>query len=256
MWSSFVLCYHAVSDTWENTAAVRPQALQQQMAWLADNGYRTVPFSVAVHRREQGRSVCITFDDGFQSVYRRARPILASFGFTATVFVTTGFLSPLRELSWMGYAGLKNVPPGEMMPMSWTQLSELAADGWEIGSHTRTHPRLTEVRDEVMDDELRRSREELRNGLGLDVTTLAYPYGDVDARVRDAAAAAGYTAAAGLGPQLLRNDPLRWHRVGIYRRDSQRRFRLKVARPLRGPLAAATINEVRRFKQRGVDVPG
>jgi peptidoglycan/xylan/chitin deacetylase (PgdA/CDA1 family) len=253
--SSLVLCYHAVSDAWENTAAVRPKQLHQQTAWLARHGFRSVTFTAAVHGRERGRNVCITFDDGFRSVYRYARPILAEFGFVATAFVPTGFLTPPRELSWRGFADLEDVPQGEMTPMSWTDISDLATDGWEIGSHTRTHPRLTETSDDVMHDELRRSRCELSRELGINVTSLAYPYGNVDRRVRDAAAAAGYTAAAGLGPQVLRHDPLCWHRVGIYRWDSRRRFRLKVARPMRSQVAAATINQVRHLRQRVVDVP-
>jgi peptidoglycan/xylan/chitin deacetylase (PgdA/CDA1 family) len=117
--------------------------------------------------------------------------------------------------------------------MSWDQLGELAEAGWEIGSHTRTHPHLTTLDDETLREELVRSREEVEQRLGRACPTLAYPYGDHDERVVQAAGAAGYTAAGTLPGRLPRPRPLAWPRVGVYRGDDERRFRLKVSRGMR-----------------------
>jgi peptidoglycan/xylan/chitin deacetylase (PgdA/CDA1 family) len=194
--------------------------------------------------------VCITFDDGFRSVHFHALPVLREFGFVGTAFVPTAFLSPPRPLSWRGYDDLPVVQGDEMAPMSWGELHELGTAGWEIGSHTRTHPHLLEVEDAVLNDELVRSRTELEAGMGAPATSIAYPYGEVDRRVRDAAAAAGYAAAAALGPQVRRGDPLRWPRVGIYRADNLSRFRLKTTRVMCSAPAAAVINIVRSLQGR------
>ena len=114
----------------------------------------------------------------------------------------------------------------ELHCMSREQLDELAAAGWEVGSHTCSHPRLTELGDEQLDRELSASKQ----ALGPDCRSIAYPYGDVDARVIAAARRAGYEAAAALPKRFGSKDPLDWPRVGVYHADDLRRFKLKVSR--------------------------
>ena len=108
-------------------------------------------------------------------------------------------------------------------------LRELAAFGWEIGSHTRNHPRLTKLDGAELELELAGSREDLNSRLDAECRTIAYPYGDVDVRVAEAARLAGYVAGAALSSRLAPLGPLRSPRVGIYRNDRQWRFRLKTA---------------------------
>jgi peptidoglycan/xylan/chitin deacetylase (PgdA/CDA1 family) len=117
--------------------------------------------------------------------------------------------------------------------MSREQLQELAADGWELGAHTRTHACLPDVSDEELAEELAGSKEDLERELGVSCRTAAYPYGAADERVRIAARAAGFEAAAGLSRDLARTSRFYWPRVGIYHEDGKRRFRLKVSRAIR-----------------------
>jgi peptidoglycan/xylan/chitin deacetylase (PgdA/CDA1 family) len=129
--------------------------------------------------------------------------------------------------------------------MSWAQLRELADAGWEIGSHTRTHPRLTQLADEELARELGESREASERALGRPCRSFAYPYGDFDARVVKAAERAGYEAGA--IENLARASPLAWPRIGIYRPNSMRVFRMKVSPALRrartalGPVDRAAL---------------
>jgi peptidoglycan/xylan/chitin deacetylase (PgdA/CDA1 family) len=117
--------------------------------------------------------------------------------------------------------------------MSWEDLGSLAAEGWEVGSHTRSHRALTQLDDDSLALELERSRAECEERLGEACTTLAYPYNDVDRRVVAAARAAGYRAAgAGIG-EPTRSDPLRWPRLPVYLHDGPARFRLKTTRAAR-----------------------
>ena len=109
----------------------------------------------------------------------------------------------------------------------------MQAAGWEIGSHTRTHPRLTRLGDEELLGELQASREECEDRLGVDCSSLAYPYGDYDERVALAATRAGFGAGACLPPGPTDSTALGWPRVGIYGPDGGLRFRLKVSRAMR-----------------------
>jgi peptidoglycan/xylan/chitin deacetylase (PgdA/CDA1 family) len=117
--------------------------------------------------------------------------------------------------------------------MSWEQLSRLANAGWEIGSHTRTHPRLTQLDDDAIAEELTGSRHDCEQWLDRPCESLAYPYGDQDSRVVEATREAGYVAACALPAGLYRPTPLCWPRIGVYRADHGVRFHLKLSPTVR-----------------------
>jgi peptidoglycan/xylan/chitin deacetylase (PgdA/CDA1 family) len=231
---SFVLCYHAVSPTWAAALSITPESLERQLSWLVRRGWRGTTFSKAVLDPPAGRTVAVTFDDAFASVLGLAHPILSSLGLRATVFAPTAFMSARAPLSWSGieqWAGTPSAP--ELESMSWNELAALSDDGWEIGSHTHTHPHLTQLDDESLHRELAESREAVARHLDRPCTSIAYPYGDVNERVVAATRAAGYDAGAALSSRLTALGPLRWPRVGIYHGDTWSRFRLKGSRPMR-----------------------
>jgi peptidoglycan/xylan/chitin deacetylase (PgdA/CDA1 family) len=118
--------------------------------------------------------------------------------------------------------------------MSWEQMGILAEAGWEIGSHTQTHPYLTQLDSDEIAAELEGSRADCERALGRECRSLAYPFGDEDDRVVEKARVAGYSSAAALpSPLLHRPTPLRWPRVGVYRGDAMLRFKRKVSPTLR-----------------------
>lgn len=225
-----VLCYHAVSPRWSAGLSVTPDAFERQISYLLDRGWAAATFADVV-RAGPARSIAVTFDDAFASVKTYALPILRRLGVPATVFAPTDYISRQAPLAWLGLSQWDAGPDAaELTPMSWDDLRELSDLGWEIGSHTRTHPMLTRVSDDdVLTSELRESREECAERIGRPVTTIAYPYGDVDDRVQTLTRRAGYTAAAALGWPSGIADPFRYPRVGVYNKDSWRRFRFKVA---------------------------
>jgi peptidoglycan/xylan/chitin deacetylase (PgdA/CDA1 family) len=233
-----VLCYHAVSERWDADLSVRPEELERQLGMLSRRGYRGATFQRAVSDPPARRTVAVTFDDAYRSVIRLARPILDRLGFPGSVYVPTAFAGSERPLSWPGidqWTGTEH--EHELVPMTWDELRELADAGWEVGSHTRTHPHLTELGDEELASELRDSRAECADAMRRPCETLAYPYGDVDERVVAAARAAGYTQAAALPGRWHEPRPLEWPRVGVYYPDAPWRFRLK-ASPLARRLRA------------------
>jgi peptidoglycan/xylan/chitin deacetylase (PgdA/CDA1 family) len=229
-----VLCYHAVSERFPAALSVTPEAFERQLRLLVRAGYRGATFEDAVQART-GRTVAVTFDDAYLSVLKLAKPLLDKVGFPASVYAPTAYLeTPERPLSWDGIEQwMRGEHERELLPLSWDQLGELAAEGWEVGSHTLTHPHLTGVDDDTLRTELVDSRSAVEERLGRPCPTLAYPYGDHDERVVAAAEAAGYSAACTLPARLHAERPLAWPRVGVYHADDERRFRMKISRGLR-----------------------
>lgn len=229
-----VLCYHAVSGDWPSDLAVMPERMERQLARLVDRGYRGATFTAAVTTPPVEPTVVVTFDDAFRSVAKLAAPILARLGLPGTVFVPTAYVGSEQPMAWSGIEEWRHGPwAEELLPMTLTDLRALADAGWEIGSHTHTHPRLTHLDDAALKREMERSRticEEIRGSLCLSV---AYPYGDYDARVMRAAAAAGYRAGGTLPDRLHDPRPLSWPRIYVWRYDGDRRFQLKVTPAIR-----------------------
>jgi peptidoglycan/xylan/chitin deacetylase (PgdA/CDA1 family) len=229
-----VLCYHAVSERWPAGLSITPERLEDHLGLLVRRGYRGITFHEAVTAPPTGRSVAVTFDDAFLSVFELAFPILSRFELTGTLFVPTLKIGGDGPMAWRGIDHWLGGPyESELTAMSWEQVGELASAGWEIGSHTRSHPHLTQLDDEFLVDELRGSREDCEQRLGRPCPSIAYPYGDVDARVMKAAGEAGYVAAGALSERLESGAPLNWPRVGIYYYDNLRRFRMKASPTLR-----------------------
>jgi peptidoglycan/xylan/chitin deacetylase (PgdA/CDA1 family) len=248
---TIVLCYHAVSERWPAALSVTPAAFERQLELLLRRGYEGATFRDAALGGRRGKTVAVTFDDAYVSVLELARPILDRLGVPATVFVPTDWPARGEPMCWPGidqWMGTEFEP--DLRPLTWEQLAGLAAHGWEIGSHTQSHPRLTTLGDEALERELRDSRAECERRLGLPCRTLAYPYGDYDSRVAAAAGRAGYEAACTLPSRIHPALPLEWPRVGVYHDDSERRYRLKVSRPLRTVRSSRAWEAVERVRRR------
>lgn len=250
---ALVLCYHAVSETWPADLSIAPDRLRAHLQHLAGKGYRGVTFSGLVSGAPTGKVVAVTFDDGYRSVVDLAAPILAELGWPGTLFVPTDHIGSEQPMAWPGIEQwLGTEHEHELMPMGWDEVRKLRDGGWEIGSHTCTHPKLTQIPAERLERELAESRRICAEELGA-CESIAYPYGDHDAGVIAVTAAAGYAAAATLPDGAPRPAPLAWPRIGIYNSDDLRAFRPKVSpaiRRARGsaawPLAANGLRAVKR----------
>jgi peptidoglycan/xylan/chitin deacetylase (PgdA/CDA1 family) len=227
---SIVLCYHALSATWEADLSTTPERFERQLELLVSRGYRGVTFTEAVESPARGRVLAVTFDDAYRSVLELGLPILERLRLPATVFAPADFIGSEQPMAWAGIDRWLDGPhERELMPMSWAELQALAESGWEIGSHTGSHPHLTQIDDDALLDELTRSKAACEDHLARPCTSLAYPYGDFDARVVAKTASVGYRTAATLPSSQRSREALEWPRVGIYHRDDGMRFALKVS---------------------------
>ncbi len=229
------LLYHAVSSSWRTGLAISERTLEHQLSMLHRRGYVGFTFAELERLRMASalppRSLAITFDDGFASVLR-AKPILDRFGFPATVFIVKTFMEtgePPRGGAdeWLRSPADPEQAP-ELLPLDWRSAETLVEGGWEIGSHTLTHPLLPNLADDEVARELELSRAWIIDRLGR-CDTLAYPYGRADARVAAAAAAAGYLAACTATRAQLVDEPQRRPRVELVERDVALRLRVKLS---------------------------
>ncbi|HEV8374774.1 MAG TPA: polysaccharide deacetylase family protein [Candidatus Polarisedimenticolia bacterium] len=162
--------------------SVSEEDFRRQVRWMMSQGYSILPLGECLRRMEgEGlppRTVCLTFDDGKKSDLHRVAPILASEGVRGTFFIIPG---------WLGNPNI----------MGADEVRSLADLGMEIGSHSQTHPFMTSLTEPGLAAETALSKEFLEELVGKPVECFSYPYGDVDGRVRDAVARAGYRAACG-----------------------------------------------------------
>jgi peptidoglycan/xylan/chitin deacetylase (PgdA/CDA1 family) len=168
---SLVLCYHAVSPTWEHRLCIRPDLLLRQVRALSRFWH-----------------VRATFDDAFRSA-ATVFPDLERLGVSVQIFVCTKYALVGAPLAIPELAG---DDPNQLATMNWDELREHAARGIAIGSHTVSHPHLTALSDDDLRRELTESKREIEDRLRRPCEELAYPYGEHNARVRAAARAAGY----------------------------------------------------------------
>lgn len=223
-----VLCYHGISETWPASTSVRPADFEAQLTSFARSGYRGATLSEALVSPPTGRTLVVTFDDAHSSVWELARRPMERLGIPGTVYVPTDYAGTDRPMGWAGYdAWLGTEHEGELACMSWSQLRELAAAGWEIGSHTCSHPRLSRLAEEEIGAELARSRRVCEEESGQLCRSVAYPYSDYDERVVRAAAEAGYRFATSVPRDPQPPLPFEWPRLGVYHGEDARRVRMR-----------------------------
>ncbi len=233
MTDTLILCYHAVSEDWEASIAVPAERLHAQLAGLLRRGYAATTFTEAVLAPPARRTLAVTFDDAYRSVLELARPVLDELGIVASVYVPTDFAGQPTPMEWPGIDTWHGGPhEHELLPLAWDELGLLADAGWEIGSHTCSHPHLSTLTDDALAAELGDSRAAVANAIGRPCRSIAYPYGDMDRRVVTMARRAGYEAGGAIG-STRPPSRLDWPRIGVYQRDGARRFGLKASPALR-----------------------
>lgn len=180
-----ILMYHRFGEDKYPTTNVRIEQFEEHLEILASGEYSVWPLQDIISNLQAGkpvpdRTVAITIDDAYLSVYEVAMPRLKARGFHATLFVAT---RPVDR-------DLRNY-------MDWDQLREWQAAGFDIGSQTQTHPHMHRQSIEVNREELKVSNDRFLAELGIRPTLFAYPYGEYNLGVIDLVKAAGFEAAFG-----------------------------------------------------------
>lgn len=226
--SPWVLMYHSVTEFTDPAEdpygiTVTPRTLEAQLLWLRARGLRGVSVGELLRARAAGRGaglVGLTFDDGYTDYLAHALPLLRRHAFTSTLFVLPGRLGV--DNAWDPLGPRKALLTAE-------GIREVAAAGQEIGSHGLLHQDLTAAADSVLQQELRGSRDLLRELTGTLPEGFCYPYGHLDARVVAATRDAGYGYACAIAPGPLAG-PYALPRTHVSQADGGTRLRVKQLR--------------------------
>ena len=170
-----ILTYHSIDNS-GSVISTSPEKFRNQMQFLSDSSFNVVSLEeIASCIREDRpfppKTVAITFDDGFKNNFDIAYPILKEHGFTATIFLVTGYCG--RNNRWPGL--LPEIP--ELDLLQWDEIKEMAENGIAFGAHTVNHPNLLELTREQAEDEIVDSKKEIEAYLGKEIICFAYPYG-------------------------------------------------------------------------------
>jgi peptidoglycan/xylan/chitin deacetylase (PgdA/CDA1 family) len=183
-----ILAYHNIGAESKGRMVLGVKKFSDQMRYLHAEGYRVISlrrFLDAVTERRQlpRKSVVLTFDDGYKSFQQYAAPILKELGFTATLFVYLDYVGAGRNA------------------LTWQDLKDLAADGFDVQAHSKSHADLRRAANEPEAQYVRRMQSELgqplsrlRQQIG-SAETLAYPYGYWDDHLVRQVREHGYVAA-------------------------------------------------------------
>jgi peptidoglycan/xylan/chitin deacetylase (PgdA/CDA1 family) len=205
-----ILMYHVIADPAAGAPYpelfVRATDFAGQMRWLERHGYHPVTLRAVWDHWRHGarlptRPIVISFDDGYLSVVRSALPPMRARGWPGVLNLT------VKNLRVAGGIG-----PG--------RVRRLLAAGWELDSHTFSHPDLTSLSDRALAHEVTGSRRQLRRQFGAPVDFFCYPAGRYDPRVVAAVRSAGYLAATTtLDGLATPHRPFELRRIRVNRSD-------------------------------------
>jgi peptidoglycan/xylan/chitin deacetylase (PgdA/CDA1 family) len=217
-----VLCYHRVGGPLElGITRVSRSVFARQMTALAKAGWRTLTldefartaspylFPVARLSSAGGGTFLLTFDDGYASLAEQAYPVLADLGFTATTFLITDYIG--RDNLWDVRYTRHRMPH-----LDWATIEKWQARGFDFGSHSASHRRLTWMRKPALAEDLARSRETLISRLGAQAgRAIAYPFGATNLLTVELARVTGFELGfAGVWQNY--SDPLCLPRIPAY----------------------------------------
>jgi peptidoglycan/xylan/chitin deacetylase (PgdA/CDA1 family)/SAM-dependent methyltransferase len=225
-----ILMYHSVSANGPSDLAryrVSPAAFEEQLRYLRDSGFRSVTLeqwrlAMEAKRPLPGRAVLITFDDGYRDFLTEAWPLLAQYGFSATVFLVAGKIGGTNE--WDKQYGQ------ELPLLGWEEIRALQKQGIEFGAHSMSHRPLMELSIEEVVREAVRSRTTLERSLDTHIRAFAYPYGASDGAIHHLVGACGYTFGLTCrpGPSKFHDSHLALPRIEIEGEDGLKEFAAKI----------------------------
>jgi peptidoglycan/xylan/chitin deacetylase (PgdA/CDA1 family) len=225
-----VLMYHRIGDADRDDSFlyVSETAFKTQMRWLGDNGFETLSLDRAVelwtYNRSPSRSVLITFDDAFAETLAVAARVLTEANMRATVFAPAGLLGREVELRSPGQDS-HSTSRGRIA--SGNELKAWRDQGFDVGSHSSTHPDLTSETPARILTEAQDSRRNLEEILQTPVVDFCYPYTHHNSICRRLVERCGYRSAFAGEPPT--RDLYAIPRMMIYPHDSISRFSRKAS---------------------------
>jgi peptidoglycan/xylan/chitin deacetylase (PgdA/CDA1 family) len=227
-----ILMYHRTTSLAGNslpTWNVTPDQMRRQLAGLLSRGFEAWPLEKLIAAQRDGSGVpagafAVTFDDGHESNYAEAWPILRELGVPATIFLATKYLDSDRPFpfdDWQA-AGSSCVPSGSWRPMTTSQCRELLSDGLiSLGAHTHSHERFV-GRGAAFRVDLDACLSVLRERFDIHNPAFALPYGASSDELIELARKASVTCCLSTRSRRVSygDDPFTWGRFTVEPADS------------------------------------
>ena len=216
-----VLVYYSFSKNKPGKTPVTQDDFKAQMKYLKENGYNVITLDQLLDfldYKEQipEKSVVITFDDGWRSIYNIAFPIMKEYGFPATLFIYTDFI-------------------GGGKAISWKQVKKLSENGFDIQCKTKTHRNLAAKKKKEsfkkyfksLEMEISYPKKLIKKKLNKECKYQAYPYGKTNNLVIAMLKKHGYRAAFTVERESnpFFADNYRIHRSAIYGKYDIEKFK-------------------------------
>lgn len=162
-----ILLYHNIAPTLTPYGgAVAPKTFKKHIQFIKHLGLKIIPpeefFS-------SSSGVLITFDDGFEELYKYAFPILQDEGITAMIFVVSGYAGKRNE--WDITLGKS------FFHLSWDMIKEMHRYGVRVGSHSHRHPDYTRISIKAVQRDIKESYDKISEEIGEKIKYFSYPFG-------------------------------------------------------------------------------
>ncbi len=189
-----VIMYHRFGEAKYPSTNISLEEFDAHLEELASGGYTVLPLAEIVEKIKTNipladKTVAITVDDAFLSVYQHAFPRLRDYGFPFTLFVATRAI----DQNFPDYA-------------SWAQIREMQAAGVDIGSQAHAHPHLPKITLADARADIVLSNQRFLDELGIMPVLHAYPYGEYTPAIRDLVQELGFEAAFGQHSGVLHSS--------------------------------------------------
>lgn len=195
--SAVILMYHRFGEDTFPSTNIRLEQFEAHIAELESGAYAVLPVPEIVAAIREGRAlpdrtVGITIDDGYASIYTQAFPRLRAAGFPFTVFVST---DPIDRK----FAGF----------MTWDQIREMQANGATIGAHTASHLHMPANNMDRNREDMMRANTRMEAELGAVPDLFAYPFGESSDEIAALVRELGHSSAFGQhsAPVQKASDP-------------------------------------------------
>ncbi len=221
-----VLMYHKIPDqpiASPNKIFVTKKNFEKHLRFFKLRGLKPITFKDYRDFREgktaahlfPKKPIILTFDDGYTDNYTNLLPLMEKYGYKGVLYLLGDF--EVRYNFWdADYGDHKD----EIMSKAQKQV--FVAKGWEIGSHTLTHRRLSQLREEEIFYEIAQAKANLEKELQTEIISFAYPYGDLNNIVKTQVRKSGHLfgIATDSGGMHIEDDLLEVFRINMFPQES------------------------------------
>ncbi|MFN4319920.1 MAG: polysaccharide deacetylase family protein [Aquificaceae bacterium] len=225
--STKILTYHNVGkppkEAKLKTLFVGKEQLKRQLKLLKLLSFDFLSLKDLLLNKKVKRGVLLTFDDAYADFWENALPIFMELEVRCLIFVPVALVESYNKWDYERIRVKKPI-------MNWEQIKELYNLGFEIGSHSLTHPYLSKIDPQKAWEEIYTSKNILEDKLGTEIKAFCYPYGDYNQQVRDMVEKAGYSIAFTTkhGSFEKSRDLFEVRRITIFGNDLLPKFLYKV----------------------------